>query len=138
MQGTYLIADGQRWWCCNFLRTTGHHWFWRQWRTLVTSVGLYLSHFPNTFYGDRKDDEGVMCWQKGCSSLYALLLLLCFLMSCCFDYCIWKKVLHRWRRRKLEMETKGRRWWQGRWLCIKSIIKSFILHMYLLFLFGFL
>ena len=35
---------------------------------------------------------------------------------------------------------KGGRWLccSAGWLCIKSIIKSFILHMYLLFLFGFL
>jgi len=77
--------NGQRWWCCSFLRTTGHHWFWRQRRTLVTSVGLCLSLLADAFSAeDEDDDEGVICRQNGCSSLCVFLLFLCFPGGCCF------------------------------------------------------
>jgi len=46
-------------------------------------VGLYLFLLVDALSGDSKDDdEGVMCWWNGRSSLCVFLLFLCFLVGC--------------------------------------------------------
>jgi len=50
-----------------------------------TGVGLCLSLLADALSGDGEDDdEGVMCWCNGRSSLYVFLLFLCFPVGCCF------------------------------------------------------
>jgi hypothetical protein len=46
-------------------------------------VGLYLFLLLDVLSGDGKDDdEGVMCWWNGCSSLCFFLLFLYFPVGC--------------------------------------------------------
>jgi hypothetical protein len=46
----------------------------------------------------------------------------------------WTQWIVLWRHEQLQCSLE---YSNGHWLCIKSIIKSLIVHMYLLFLFGF-
>jgi hypothetical protein len=89
-----------------------------------TGVGLCLSLLADAFSGDDEDDdEGVMCWRNGCSSLCVFLLLLCFPGGCCFVAPLEEKKL-------LETETKGQRRWRGRagWsFCVFFCLSSFLL-----------
>ena len=96
-----------------------------------TGVGLCLSLLADALSGDDEDnDEGVMCWRNGCSSLCVFLLLLCFPVGCCFIAPLEEK--------KLEMETKGRRRWRGHagWsFCVFFCLSFFLLLVPIVFFF---
>ena len=79
MQGAYLIDDGWRRWCCSSCARP----VITVMNTSKTGVGLCLSLLADALYGDGEDDDdGVMYWWNGCSSLCIFLLFLCFLVGC--------------------------------------------------------
>jgi len=93
VQDAYLIADGQRWWCCSFLRTTGYHWLWRQWRTLVKLVLVCVFLFLLMLYLETTKTMMKVWCAGGMDVLPSV-------FSCSFSVFLWAAAsLHRWRRR---------------------------------------
>jgi len=131
--------NGRRWWCCSFLCTNGHHWFWRQWRMLVTGVGLCLSLLADAF---------LWRWRRRwwrCDVLAEWM----FLPLCCHAISLFSCRLLLWlipmeeniappEEKKLEMKTKGWRQWRGRagWsLCVFFCLCFFLLLVFVVFFF---